>query len=118
MDVGAVEQTLGEAVARARAGEGPSLVEAKTYRFAGHSRADTAPYRPEGELDEWRKRDPLLVTREGLIASGAATAADLDAVEARVRQELSEVVAEVEALPAPGFDAMFANIVAKAGASA
>jgi TPP-dependent pyruvate/acetoin dehydrogenase alpha subunit len=118
MDVGAVQQTLGEAVARARAGEGPSLVEAKTYRFAGHSRADTAPYRPEGELDEWRKRDPLLVTREGLIASGAATAADLDAVEARVKQELSDVVAEVEALPSPGVDAMFANIVAKAGAPA
>lgn len=117
MDIGAVQQTLSEAVDRARAGEGPSLVEAKTYRFAGHSRADTAPYRPEGELDEWRKRDPLLVTREGLIASGAATAGDLGAVEARVKQELTEVVAEVEALPAPGLDAMFANIVAKEGAS-
>lgn len=117
MDVGAVQATIAEAVERARTGDGPSLIEAKTYRFAGHSRADTAPYRPEGELDDWRARDPLLVTRASLLASGAGTEAELDELEARVRQGLADVVAEVEALPAPGLDAMFDNIVARTGAA-
>jgi len=115
MDVVAVQETIATAVARARAGDGPTLIEAKTYRFAGHSRADTAPYRPEGEMDEWRKRDPLLVTREALIATGAADAARLDAVEADARAEVVRVVADVEALPLPGVEAMFENILAGSG---
>ena len=115
MDVVAVQETIATAVDRARAGDGPTLIEAKTYRFAGHSRADTAPYRPEGELDEWRKRDPLLVTRESLIATGAADAARLDAVEADARAEVGRVVTEVEALPLPGVEAMFENILAGSG---
>ncbi|MDI1289827.1 MAG: thiamine pyrophosphate-dependent dehydrogenase E1 component subunit alpha [bacterium] len=115
MDVVAVQETIATAVARARAGDGPTLIEAKTYRFAGHSRADTASYRPEGELDEWRKRDPLLVTREALIATGAADAARLDAVEADTRAEVGRVVVDVEALPLPGVDAMFQNILAGSG---
>ena len=115
MDVVAVQETIATAVARARAGDGPTLIEAKTYRFAGHSRADTAPYRPEGELDEWRKRDPLLVTREALIATGVADAARLDVVEAQARAEVGRVVVDVEALPLPGVEAMFENILAGSG---
>jgi acetoin:2,6-dichlorophenolindophenol oxidoreductase subunit alpha len=115
MDVVAVQDTIATAVARARAGDGPTLIEAKTYRFAGHSRADTAPYRPEGELDAWRKRDPILVTREALIATGVADAARLDVVEAQVRAEVGRVVIDVEGLPLPGFEAMFENILAGSG---
>ena len=115
MDVVAVQETIATAVARARAGDGPTLIEAKTYRFAGHSRADTAPYRPEGELDAWRKRDPILVTREALIATGVADAARLDVVEAQVRAEVGRVVVDVEGLPLPGFEAMFENILAGSG---
>lgn len=118
MDIGAVRATIGNAVARARAGDGPSLVEAKTYRFAGHSRADTAPYRPEGELDHWRTRDPLLVTRASILASGAANEERLDDLESSVRASLGRVVAEVEALPVPGVEAMFDNVYAPSGASA
>jgi TPP-dependent pyruvate/acetoin dehydrogenase alpha subunit len=115
MDVVAVQETIATAVDRARAGDGPTLIEAKTYRFAGHSRADTAPYRPEGELEEWRKRDPLTVTREALIATGAADAARLDAVETDTRAEVGRVVTAVEALPIPTIDAMFDNILAGSG---
>jgi pyruvate dehydrogenase E1 component alpha subunit len=115
MDVVAVQETIATAVARARAGDGPTLIEAKTYRFAGHSRADTAPYRPEGELDAWSKRDPILVTREALIATGVADAARLDVVEAQVRAEVGRVVVDVEGLPLPGFKAMFENILAGSG---
>lgn len=112
MDIRAVQAAIGQAVERARAGEGPSLVEAKTYRFAGHSRADTAPYRPEGELEHWRTRDPLLVTRRALLESGAADESALDTVDAAVRASLGDVVSEVEALPTPGPEVMFQNIYA------
>jgi len=116
MDIQAVQTALEVAIARARAGEGPTLIEAKTYRFAGHSRADTALYRPEGEMEQWRNRDPLLVTRNSILAAGTADATQLDAVEAEVRSELGRVVAEVELLPAPGVEAMFNNIYAPQGA--
>ena len=112
MDIQAVQAALKVAIARARAGKGPSLIEAKTYRFAGHSRADTAPYRPEGELEQWRNQDPLLVTRNSILAAGTADDTQLDAVETEVRSELERVVAEVERLPAPGVEAMFDNIYA------
>lgn len=58
-DVDAVHDSVATAVARARAGEGPSLLEMKTYRYRGHSRTDPARYRPAGELDAWKRRDPL-----------------------------------------------------------
>jgi TPP-dependent pyruvate/acetoin dehydrogenase alpha subunit len=58
-DVDAVHETIAAALERARAGEGPSLVEAKTYRYRGHSRTDPAKYRAEGELERWKGRDPI-----------------------------------------------------------
>ena len=62
-DVDAVAEAMATAVARARAGEGPSLLEMKTYRYSGHSRSDPATYRPAGELDEWLERDPIDILR-------------------------------------------------------
>src|SRR5579862_1488301 len=58
-DVDAVRDVVVAAIARARRGEGPTLLEMKTYRYRGHSRTDPAKYRKEGELEEWRKRDPI-----------------------------------------------------------
>ena len=69
-DVDAVHATVGEAVARARAGDGPTLVEMKTYRFRGHSRTDPAKYRPEGELEAWKLRDPIALLGAALAADG------------------------------------------------
>jgi pyruvate dehydrogenase E1 component alpha subunit len=60
-DVEAVHDATSGAVARARSGDGPSLLEMKTYRYRGHSRSDPAKYRPEGELDAWKERDPILI---------------------------------------------------------
>src|SRR5579864_1519763 len=67
-DVLAVREVADAAIARARAGEGPTLVEAKTYRYRGHSRTDPAKYRAEGELERWQARDPIniLAARLGL----------------------------------------------------
>jgi pyruvate dehydrogenase E1 component alpha subunit len=69
-DVGAVFQTIGEAAARARAGEGPTLIEALTYRQKGHSRSDPGKYRPEGELDAWLLRDPIVLAEAALRDQG------------------------------------------------
>jgi len=115
MDVNAVEAALATAVERARTGGGPTLVEAKTYRFAGHSRADTGPYRPEGELEAWQQRDPLLVTRRALVAVGLADDAELDRVDAAVRARLGETVERVSAWPEPTLPAMFDNIWTPSG---
>lgn len=111
MDIDAVRSTIGEAVDHVRRGEGPMLVEAKTYRFSGHSRSDTAPYRIAGELEQWRDRDPVKVTRELLIASGTATAELLDEVEQEVRTAVAAAVKRAEAMPSPTADAMFRNVV-------
>ena len=112
MSVDAVVAGLQTAVDRARSGEGPTLIEAKTYRFAGHSRADTAPYRPEGELEKWQARDPLLVTRSELLESGSVTQADLDDATHDVQQGLGELVDELLNAPGPAVTDMFKNIYA------
>src|SRR5271157_4046666 len=80
-DADAVYRTARTAYARARAGDGPSLIECMTYRHSGHSRADPAKYRPEGELDEWKKHDPIQLYRERLKDFGVKQAT-IDAVEA------------------------------------
>ncbi len=69
-DVVAVKFAVGWAARRARAGEGPAVIEAATYRHFGHSRTDPAKYRPEAEVQQWLARDPLLVTRSQLEAMG------------------------------------------------
>jgi acetoin:2,6-dichlorophenolindophenol oxidoreductase subunit alpha len=99
MDVWAVRETAQDAVGRVRSGGGPVFVEARTYRFVGHSRSDPGKYRPPGELDEWRERDPLLVAERRLAAEHGVTAEQLGEVAAEVERELQEV--EESALAAP-----------------
>ena len=99
-DLWAVREAAGSALERVRAGEGPAFIESLTYRFVGHSRSDPGKYRPEGELDSWRERDPLVVARTRLIEEGV-TAEELDALEAEVAAELDEVEAAALAAPFP-----------------
>jgi pyruvate dehydrogenase E1 component alpha subunit len=75
-DVDAVRGAVAAAIARARSGEGPTLLEMKTYRYRGHSRTDPAKYRPEGELERWKERDPIELLRSKLMAGGALTEAE------------------------------------------
>jgi TPP-dependent pyruvate/acetoin dehydrogenase alpha subunit len=93
------------AVERARSGDGPTLIEALTYRFVGHSRSDPARYRRSGELEEWKKRDPLVVARARLEAEGVASA-DIAAVDAAVARELAEAEARGLAAPLPDATAL------------
>ena len=86
-------------IAPVRAGEGPTFVEARTYRFVGHSRSDPGKYRPEGELEEWQARDPLVLARERLQSELGVPESELDEVAADVERELAAV--EEAALRAP-----------------
>jgi TPP-dependent pyruvate/acetoin dehydrogenase alpha subunit len=99
MDVWAVREIANQAVDRVRSGRGPVFVEARTYRFVGHSRSDPGKYRPPGELEEWRARDPLLVAEQRLASQHGVTAEQLGDVAADVERELQEV--EEAALAAP-----------------
>ena len=90
-DVWAVREAVGTALEGVRGGEGPAFVEALTYRFVGHSRSDPGKYRPEGELDSWRERDPLKRTRERLALDYVVSDDALDQLEAEVEAELEAV---------------------------
>jgi len=96
-----VRETAAAAVERARAGEGPQFIESLTYRFVGHSRSDPGAYRAPGELDEWRKRDPLIVTRKGLGDRYGVTADELDKVDDEVEREMAAVVEAASNAPFP-----------------
>src|SRR5881392_634349 len=85
---------------RARRSEGPSLVEAVTYRHGGHSRADPAKYRPESEVQEWSARDPVLLSRATLEAAGTLTEM-LTAIEAEADREVDEATEFATASPRP-----------------
>jgi acetoin:2,6-dichlorophenolindophenol oxidoreductase subunit alpha len=95
MDVLAVRAAAAEAVASARGGAGPTLIECKTYRFTGHSRSDARDYRTDEEEAEWAARDPLLVL--GTRLEQAA----LERLEADVRAELDDAVEFARSSPAP-----------------
>jgi pyruvate dehydrogenase E1 component alpha subunit len=99
-DVAAVRQVLGAAVAAARDGHGPALVEAQTYRLKGHSAADGAAYRPAEEVARWRERDPLVLARAGLVAAGVSVQA-LDDIDAQAKAGLADLAQQVLARPVP-----------------
>jgi acetoin:2,6-dichlorophenolindophenol oxidoreductase subunit alpha len=99
-DVWAVHEAAREAVERARAGGGPTLLECRTYRHYGHSKADPAKYRPKAEVEHWLARDPLPRARERLLADGVG-AAEIAAVEEEVRARIDRAVSNGKAAPYP-----------------
>ncbi|HSV74647.1 MAG TPA: thiamine pyrophosphate-dependent dehydrogenase E1 component subunit alpha [Chthonomonadales bacterium] len=101
-DVEAVRAAALDAVARARSGGGPSLIECRTYRLCGHSRSDACAYRPDEEEADWRRRDPLPGTAARLRAAPHDVAQHrLDALEHEVAAEVDDAVAYAEASPSP-----------------
>jgi TPP-dependent pyruvate/acetoin dehydrogenase alpha subunit len=101
MDVRAVRTAAREIVERVRAGGGPEFVEARTYRFVGHSRSDPGKYRPDGELDRWRERDPLLVAGALLRDELGKSAESVAQVGDQVDAELDRIEAAALAAPFP-----------------
>ena len=99
-DADIVYRTAQKAFAKARAGGGPSLIECLTYRHSGHSRADPAKYRPEGELEKWKQRDPIKIYRERLKQFGVSDAA-IEEIDASVRKEVDDATEACKAAPTP-----------------
>jgi pyruvate dehydrogenase E1 component alpha subunit len=99
-DAGAVYLAAGEAVARARAGGGPTFIEAKTYRLRGHYEGDPQIYRSREEVEAWETKEPIGRWRQALLAQGIP-AARLDEIDARIEDELGQAVAFAEASPLP-----------------
>jgi TPP-dependent pyruvate/acetoin dehydrogenase alpha subunit len=110
-DVFAVHETALEAVARARSGEGPTLVEALTYRQVGHSRSDPAKYRPDGELEEWLERDPIVLAERALLARGVDQAL-LDERRAAVATEVAGALERAKSWADPTLESRFENVMA------
>jgi len=110
MDIYAVQDAMQEAIDRARRGDGPTLVEAKTYRFSGHSRADQALYRPEGELAMWEKRDPILLTEQALTKKGLLDEAMIEQLKAKAAEIVDAAIIQAQNDPEPTVKDMFSNI--------
>ncbi len=103
-------------MSQARAGGGPALIEAKTYRHSGHSRADPAKYRPEGELDKWLERDPIKLYRERLVKLGL-NEATLKDIEDQALRKVDEATAIAKASLPPSLDGIEKNVWADGGAA-
>jgi TPP-dependent pyruvate/acetoin dehydrogenase alpha subunit len=98
MSVLAMREAAGRAIAHARAGDGPFFLEAITYRYVGHSRSDPGAYRPAGELEAWKERDPIPRLRAALVDARVDPAA-VDAIDSEIERLLQEM--ERKGLEAP-----------------
>ena len=110
-DVGLVHKTVAEAAAKARAGDGPTLVEALTYRQKGHSRSDPAAYRPEGELERWLERDPIALLERALVEDGVEQERCED-VRAQAKAAVANALERALAWPDPAPEALFEDVAA------
>jgi pyruvate dehydrogenase E1 component alpha subunit len=117
-DVQHVFDAASEAVARARAGDGPTLIEAETYRYKGHSKSDQNLYRTREEIDEWRKKDPIGRFETAVLDSSTLSPSDIDAVRAEVRDAIRAAIqAGNEAAPSRA-DELLSGVFAPLGESA
>jgi pyruvate dehydrogenase E1 component alpha subunit len=115
-DADDVYKTAVKYMTRARKGGGPALIEAMTYRHSGHSRADPAKYRPDGELEKWLKRDPIDMYRSRLLELGFAEATLKD-MEAEAMKKVNHATEAAKASPVPGLDAIEKDVWANGGAA-
>jgi TPP-dependent pyruvate/acetoin dehydrogenase alpha subunit len=113
-DADAVYRAAAAAYGKARAGGGPSLIECLTYRYSGHSRADPAKYRPDGELERWKARDPIKIYRERMQQFGIGEAA-ITAIEADVKRVVDEATEACKASPPPPLDIITTDVYADGG---
>src|SRR5450759_3349017 len=97
----AVYETTREAVERARSGEGPTFIEAMTYRLVGHMIGDSEVYRTREEVGEWRKRDPLTVFQERLVREAVVSREEIARVEGEVAEQMAEIVRFAQGSPWP-----------------
>jgi pyruvate dehydrogenase E1 component alpha subunit len=113
-DADAVFRVARDAVAKARKGDGPSLVECMTYRTSGHSRADPGAYRPKGELERWQEKDPLKLYRTRLAEFGIA-AAKAKAIEDEIKAAVDAATETCKASPPAPTDVIMQDVWADGG---
>ena len=113
-DADVVYRTAQAAYDKARAGGGPSLIECMTYRHSGHSRADPAKYRPEGELERWKQRDPVKIYKERLLQFGVSEKT-IAGIDAEVRKMIDEATEACKAAPPPPADIITTDVYADGG---
>jgi hypothetical protein len=92
MSVEAIHEAVSRAAARARAGEGPTLLEFLTYRYKGHSMSDPAKYRSKEELEEYKHRDPIDSVRHTILEHQLATEAELDEIDNKIKTTLGVIL--------------------------
>ena len=112
MDVLAVHETMQDVVKHVGAGNGPYFIEAKTYRFRGHSMADAVSYRPKSEEDAWQPRDPLVQYRSWLREQRFATEDEIAEMDHTVEIQVEEAITFAEESPNPSLDAIYQNVYA------
>jgi len=110
-DVLAVHATAAAAVERARAGDGPTLIEALTYRQKGHSRSDPAKYRPDGELEAWLERDPIALHERALLAGGVEQAR-IDELRAAAERDVDAALERARGWPDPAPESRLEHVYA------
>jgi pyruvate dehydrogenase E1 component alpha subunit len=113
MDVEEVHHAMAEAAERARAGEGPTLLELRTYRYKGHSMSDPAKYRTKEELEEYKAKDPIEQVRKSILEKGLATEADLEAIDDKIKDLVAECVQFAEESPFPDPSEAFKDVYAE-----
>jgi TPP-dependent pyruvate/acetoin dehydrogenase alpha subunit len=113
-DADAVYRIAQTAFDKARAGNGPSLVECLTYRHSGHSRADPAKYRPEGELERWKLRDPIKIYRERLLQFGVSQDT-ITKIDTEVRKIVDDATEACKAAPNPPAEIITTDVYADGG---
>jgi len=114
MRVEDVHEAVARAAERARAGEGPTLLEFKTYRYKGHSMSDPAKYRTKEELEDYRHRDAIEGVRHTILTNSFATEADLEAIDERIKAMVQESVEFAETSPYPTPDELFKDVYVQA----
>lgn len=107
MDLDVVIEAVGEAFARARAGDGPTFLSINTYRYRGHSMSDPLKYRSKEEAEAWKKRDPILIYGERLKSKRLVTDEQIDAMQEAVATEIEEAVKQADADPQPALESRF-----------
>ena len=110
MDPVAVYEGVSKAVDRARKGEGPSLLEIKTYRYKGHSMSDAQHYRTKDEVAEYQKIDPITTCKEVILSKGYATEDEVAAIDKRVKERVNECVQFGEESPFPKAEDLYENV--------
>jgi pyruvate dehydrogenase E1 component alpha subunit len=114
MDVLAVHAVAEEAAERARSGNGPSLVVAETYRFAGHVVGDTEIYREASEVDAWRAKDPIKLLISRLLGENLLDEEGLAGINQAARHAVDEAEHEARSSPLPSVDLAFTDVYAPA----